>query len=247
MLSLAVHGEDSVCGRRGRWKLSPSKKHPSSGQIEFHAVPMRHFSRAIQLRPQSSHIHTCIFAPLLLLSARSNGGSNTGRCGPRDALPTQRCSRRRHHGYRHHGNGGAVRLYHPKLAGEAECRHHGDILADWRDDHYIRCVSLQSGGGFCVLNGRTNGGTGWDGGHAQHIPTGANISYCTTAAMGGAYEFCKSASANLRQKDDAMNQAFGGFVAGSMLGLSCKRTTYDPSRSPPTNTTSMQSAQPQQS
>jgi hypothetical protein len=39
--------------------------------------------------------------------------------------------------------------------------------------------------------------------------------------MGGAYEFCKNASANLREKDDALNQAFGGFVAGSMLGLSC--------------------------
>jgi len=42
-----------------------------------------------------------------------------------------------------------------------------------------------------------------------------------TAAMGGAYEFSKCASANLRQKDDSYNGAIGGFFAGSMLGLRC--------------------------
>ncbi len=46
--------------------------------------------------------------------------------------------------------------------------------------------------------------------------------------MGGAYEFSKSASANLRQKDDALNQAFGGFIAGSMLGASCTSTPPTP-------------------
>ncbi|KAK4990877.1 hypothetical protein LTR66_005367 [Elasticomyces elasticus] len=39
------------------------------------------------------------------------------------------------------------------------------------------------------------------------------------AAMGGAYEFTKTASANLRRKQDAWNPAIGGFFAGSMLGL----------------------------
>ncbi|KAF2481961.1 mitochondrial import inner membrane translocase subunit Tim17 family protein [Neohortaea acidophila] len=39
------------------------------------------------------------------------------------------------------------------------------------------------------------------------------------AAMGGAYEFTKCASANLREKDDTLNPTIGGFVAGSMLGL----------------------------
>ncbi|KAJ9620993.1 hypothetical protein H2203_007580 [Taxawa tesnikishii (nom. ined.)] len=38
-------------------------------------------------------------------------------------------------------------------------------------------------------------------------------------AMGGAYEFTRCASANLRQKDDAWNYAVGGFFGGSMLGL----------------------------
>lgn len=43
--------------------------------------------------------------------------------------------------------------------------------------------------------------------------------------MGGAYEFSKCASANLREKDDALNSAIGGFFSGTMLGLRC---TYFP-------------------
>ncbi|KAF7845706.1 hypothetical protein BT93_L1079 [Corymbia citriodora subsp. variegata] len=39
------------------------------------------------------------------------------------------------------------------------------------------------------------------------------------AAMGGAYEFTKTASANLRQKDDTWNAAYAGFASGTMLGL----------------------------
>ncbi|KAL2072255.1 hypothetical protein VTL71DRAFT_11598 [Oculimacula yallundae] len=39
------------------------------------------------------------------------------------------------------------------------------------------------------------------------------------AAMGGTYEFTRFASANLREKDDSLNTALGGFVAGSVLGL----------------------------
>ena len=39
--------------------------------------------------------------------------------------------------------------------------------------------------------------------------------------MGGSYEFAKTASANLREKDDAYNAAIGGFFGGSMLGLKC--------------------------
>ncbi|PQE14494.1 tubulin binding cofactor c protein [Rutstroemia sp. NJR-2017a BBW] len=37
--------------------------------------------------------------------------------------------------------------------------------------------------------------------------------------MGGTYEFTKNASANLREKDDSYNEAIGGFLAGSVLGL----------------------------
>lgn len=39
--------------------------------------------------------------------------------------------------------------------------------------------------------------------------------------MGGAYEFTRFASANLREKDDTYNTAIGGFLAGSVLGLKC--------------------------
>ena len=62
--------------------------------------------------------------------------------------------------------------------------------------------------------------------------------------MGGAYEFTKSASANLRQKDDALNQAFGGFVAGSMLGLSCTCTLTCVSNPQCTHEALIQSAPP---
>ena len=45
----------------------------------------------------------------------------------------------------------------------------------------------------------------------------------SVAAMGGSYEFVRFASANLREKDDSLNPALGGFVAGSVLGLRCQR------------------------
>lgn len=37
--------------------------------------------------------------------------------------------------------------------------------------------------------------------------------------MGGTYEFTKFASANLRKKNDSLNTALGGLVAGSVLGF----------------------------
>ncbi|CAK7264077.1 hypothetical protein SEPCBS119000_000815 [Sporothrix epigloea] len=40
------------------------------------------------------------------------------------------------------------------------------------------------------------------------------------AAVGGVFEFSRVASANLRQKNDAYNTAVGGFLAGSVFGLS---------------------------
>ncbi|KAL1303260.1 hypothetical protein AAFC00_006674 [Neodothiora populina] len=55
------------------------------------------------------------------------------------------------------------------------------------------------------------------GGMAVFTRTGGTIT--VFGAMGGAYEFAKCASANLRRKDDAVNPAIGGFFAGSMLGL----------------------------
>ena len=43
----------------------------------------------------------------------------------------------------------------------------------------------------------------------------------SAAAMGGAYEFVSTASANLREKDDSWNPSIGGFFAGSVIGLRC--------------------------
>jgi hypothetical protein len=40
--------------------------------------------------------------------------------------------------------------------------------------------------------------------------------------VGGTYEFTRFASANLRERDDSMNTAIGGFLAGSILGLRCE-------------------------
>lgn len=41
----------------------------------------------------------------------------------------------------------------------------------------------------------------------------------TFAAMGGTYEFFRKAAANLREKNDAYNEAIGGFMSGAMIGL----------------------------
>jgi hypothetical protein len=46
-----------------------------------------------------------------------------------------------------------------------------------------------------------------------------NIANELAAAVGGTYEFTRFASANLRERDDSLNQALGGFLAGSILGL----------------------------
>ncbi|KAL8841346.1 MAG: hypothetical protein Q9170_000977 [Blastenia crenularia] len=39
------------------------------------------------------------------------------------------------------------------------------------------------------------------------------------AAIGGTFEFTQLAAANLREKDDAYNQAIGGFFAGGVVGF----------------------------
>jgi hypothetical protein len=41
----------------------------------------------------------------------------------------------------------------------------------------------------------------------------------SVAAVGGIYELVRFSSANLREKDDALNTAYGGFLAGTVLGL----------------------------
>ncbi|KAH6686758.1 NADH-ubiquinone oxidoreductase 21.3 kDa subunit [Plectosphaerella plurivora] len=51
--------------------------------------------------------------------------------------------------------------------------------------------------------------------------SGGNIA--VFAIAGGAYGFSRAAAGNLRQKDDAINTAIGGFLAGSILGMTRKR------------------------
>lgn len=45
--------------------------------------------------------------------------------------------------------------------------------------------------------------------------------------MGGSYMFFRSAAANLREKEDSLNPAFGGFVAGAILGTRCEFSKRD--------------------
>jgi hypothetical protein len=40
--------------------------------------------------------------------------------------------------------------------------------------------------------------------------------------VGGVYGFTRAASANLREKDDSINEAIAGFLGGGLLGLRCK-------------------------
>ena len=54
-----------------------------------------------------------------------------------------------------------------------------------------------------------------------------NSADIVAAAMGGTYEFTRFASANLRERDDSLNTAIGGFLAGSLLGLKGAYTTLE--------------------
>jgi len=47
-----------------------------------------------------------------------------------------------------------------------------------------------------------------------------------TAAMGGSYMFTKTATANLREKDDYINSALGGFLAGAIMGSRCELLNF---------------------
>lgn len=77
-------------------------------------------------------------------------------------------------------------------------------------------------GGTIAVFGKSSRGRGCNG-RERVILTGELI-----AAAGGAYEFTKTASANLRQKNDAYNSAIGGFFGGSMLGLRCTLSCVTP-------------------
>ncbi|KAK3376761.1 hypothetical protein B0T24DRAFT_677626 [Lasiosphaeria ovina] len=54
---------------------------------------------------------------------------------------------------------------------------------------------------------------------AWGIFTRGGATITTFTAVGGVYEFSHRAAANLRAKDDHYNNAIGGFLAGSILGI----------------------------
>lgn len=61
------------------------------------------------------------------------------------------------------------------------------------------------------LSGVVSGETNWD-----------------AAAVGAGYQFTRDATANLRQKNDIYNEAIGGFVGGTVVGLARTCSCYPP-------------------
>ncbi|KAF2814048.1 uncharacterized protein BDZ99DRAFT_436772 [Mytilinidion resinicola] len=59
---------------------------------------------------------------------------------------------------------------------------------------------------------------------AMGVLTRSGGTIAVYAAMGASYAFAKTASANLREKNDSLNSAIGGFFAGSMMGLKIRST-----------------------
>lgn len=53
---------------------------------------------------------------------------------------------------------------------------------------------------------------------------------CFPGAVGGVYAFSRAAAANLREKDDHWNEAIGGFLGGSILGLRSRLPSTPPPR-----------------
>ncbi|KAF2459646.1 NADH-ubiquinone oxidoreductase 213 kDa subunit [Lineolata rhizophorae] len=85
-------------------------------------------------------------------------------------------------------------------------------------DRTIKAVMVVGGAGT-VLSAIQNSLTRQNVGALGFITrTGGTIG--TFAALGAGYAFTSTAAANLREKDDAYNEAIGGFFGGSVIGLS---------------------------
>ena len=54
---------------------------------------------------------------------------------------------------------------------------------------------------------------------AQLSSLRAIIAKEAAAGVGALYQFSRDSAANLRRKEDAYNEAIGGFLGGSVLGL----------------------------
>ena len=81
----------------------------------------------------------------------------------------------------------------------------------------IRGGTVMGFGGLCmaaVQNTLSRHNLGWTG-----VFTKFGSRATLFGSMGLSYEFLRTASANLREKEDSWNHALGGFVAGSLVGL----------------------------
>ena len=137
------------------------------------------------------------------------------------AIPAQGRHWRLCKGYPYHRHRGSFHLDHSEHPYQAECRRVRRLHTHWRDDCCVWYVSSHLGGHG---TGMRRTGRGGPGGAWTKPGRRPRLTQEITAAMGGAYEFSKCASANLREKDDTYNSFIGGALAGSMLGLRC--TSY---------------------
>ncbi|KAK4250051.1 hypothetical protein C7999DRAFT_38974 [Corynascus novoguineensis] len=99
-------------------------------------------------------------------------------------------------------------------------------MAPTGDDHYHPKDAIHEG----LRGALVYGGVGLLFAAAKNSLAKSNVGSLTTftknggiiatfAAAGSAYEFTRSASSNLREKDDHWNHAVGGFAAGAAVGL----------------------------
>ncbi|KAK4154311.1 hypothetical protein C8A00DRAFT_32911 [Chaetomidium leptoderma] len=103
-------------------------------------------------------------------------------------------------------------------------------MAPTGDDHYHPKDAIHAG----LYHGMVFGGGGLLFAAVKNSLAKTNVGPWTTftrnggiiatfAAVGGAFEFTRLASANLREKEDYVNDGIGGFVAGAVLGLKTGR------------------------
>ncbi|KAK4124462.1 hypothetical protein N657DRAFT_571939 [Parathielavia appendiculata] len=99
-------------------------------------------------------------------------------------------------------------------------------MAPAEDDHYHPKDAIHSG----LYNSMVFGGAGLLFAAVKNSLARKNVGPWTTftknggviatfTLVGGAYEFTRVASANLREKEDYWNHGIGGFVAGAVIGL----------------------------
>lgn len=193
----AESGKQKADDGRRKAELA-SQPEPTSWRWSAIATPF-------DLRPISSRSrHALVAPPTAATTLHSNSLDQSCLCHGfyrGAAIPAQGCHWRHHQGHHDHHWRRRFRLGHSEHPHQAERRRSGHLHQDRQHHCSLRYARLWTS--YTTL--------------AENMS--ANRS--TTGAMGGAYEFAKCASANLRRKDDSWNPAIGGFFAGSMLGLRC--------------------------